>query len=668
MGEYPLNHYFQLYVADDGAPANVASILSNFPCMKGKDVRGLIENVAKAVSLDNDGDCSMIDSQALGAADSDDESEAYDDYGDDISQMASNGHTKTTLDFRNRIRSDLRTARKAEFKIGHKGAILNGDSGYVCVSSRVSKLGLSEEAMQTWHVHENQYLILVIYYPNGYRSTKSTAEYDTTTAGRNIQFRLGLSDNYKPSTDELAHMFHISSYKQDKRSHNVTTKREKSGKNEDENKKNVDKVEEAPKGWQNCFISGPLNQLFNDRFIGILNLRCKMGMSWTGAEIYFHDIQGSHGMARSEHVEDKYLRQDDINTAFPAVVTADHLRDTPASQEHSLPLLAMQFALRHFVRCTEFCLVCHCKLENTVEAIKPYVCESPLCLYQYMSLGFGPNIEHEIMNQPHVVDLLVSFCYSSAFYGKLKDFPTGLSLLVPNPHVTVASQYGSNYVDLTVSPSTTANSSTPPKPVKFHEVLMELTYEKGREINLRAGDWVALGDEKAANNTLRHFRVFEVLGPIVRLIMAFDERPDGTRSPQAPPQAPVKDVKAPKDAKDAKDPKDGVNSMVIVYKYDCNFDDLPAEFKRTVIVEQLKLLPTVSEMAEYLTIHKMNSLSMWSNRISPAGISILRWIIASNRACIMQIDKSSEEMGDVRINGMGGWMQYRFAMGAPVRF
>jgi ubiquitin-conjugating enzyme E2 Q len=193
---------------------------------------------------------------------------------------------------------------------------------------------------------------------------------------------------------------------------------------------------------------------------------------------------------------------------------------------------------------------------------------------------------------------------------------------------------------------------------------MELTYERGREINLRAGDWVALGDEKpAANSTLRHFRVLDVFGPIVRLIMASDERPDGTRLSQTLEQADVKEVKNPKDAKGA---KDSVNSMVIVHKYDCNFDDLTAVWKRAVIVEQLKLLPSISEMAEYLTLHKMNSVSMWSNRISPAGVGIFRWIIASNRACIMQIDKSSEEMGDVRINGMGGWMQYRFAMGAPV--
>ncbi len=95
-----------------------------------------------------------------------------------------------------------------------------------------------------------------------------------------------------------------------------------------------------------------------------------------------------------------------------------------------MPLLAMQFALRHLVRCTEFCLVCHCKVDADFEALKPYVCSKPLCLYQYMSLDFGPSIEHEIVTQPHVVDLLVSFCYSSASAQKLRSVPTGLALMV----------------------------------------------------------------------------------------------------------------------------------------------------------------------------------------------------------------------------------------------
>lgn len=48
-----------------------------------------------------------------------------------------------------------------------------------------------------------------------------------------------------------------------------------------------------------------------------------------------------------------------------------------------------------------------------------------------MSLGFGPSVEHEILTQPYVVDLLVSFCYTAALCRRLREYPTGMSLHVP---------------------------------------------------------------------------------------------------------------------------------------------------------------------------------------------------------------------------------------------
>jgi len=43
-----------------------------------------------------------------------------------------------------------------------------------------------------------------------------------------------------------------------------------------------------------------------------------------------------------------------------------------------------------------------------------------------MALGFGPSMEYEILSQPSVVDLLISFCWVSATYSKLDEFPVGL--------------------------------------------------------------------------------------------------------------------------------------------------------------------------------------------------------------------------------------------------
>lgn len=48
-----------------------------------------------------------------------------------------------------------------------------------------------------------------------------------------------------------------------------------------------------------------------------------------------------------------------------------------------------------------------------------------------MSLGFGPSLEHEIVTSTDVVDLLISFCHSSAYGRRLRDLPTGMALSVP---------------------------------------------------------------------------------------------------------------------------------------------------------------------------------------------------------------------------------------------
>jgi ubiquitin-conjugating enzyme E2 Q len=48
--------------------------------------------------------------------------------------------------------------------------------------------------------------------------------------------------------------------------------------------------------------------------------------------------------------------------------------------------------------CPQYCLVCHRKLESNYEALKPYVCDSKLCAYQYYALNRGAPLE---VRTPH---------------------------------------------------------------------------------------------------------------------------------------------------------------------------------------------------------------------------------------------------------------------------
>jgi ubiquitin-conjugating enzyme E2 Q len=108
------------------------------------------------------------------------------------------------------------------------------------------------------------------------------------------------------------------------------------------------------------------------------------------------------------------------------------------------------------------------------------------------------------------------------------------------------------------------------------------------------------------------------------------------------------------------------------------FDDLDKFQKEDIIVTLLSSLPSVKEMKAYLWSRKASSearLRDWVDRISPAALGLLRWIVASNRSCIIQVDKSpgqTEEdalANNVRlgqkVSNMDGWMQFRFAQGSP---
>jgi ubiquitin-conjugating enzyme E2 Q len=117
--------------------------------------------------------------------------------------------------------------------------------------------------------------------------------------------------------------------------------------------------------------------------------------------------------------------------------------------------------------------------------------------------------------------------------------------------------------------------------------------------------------------------------------------------------------------------------------YNFPFDALSAAEKPRAIVTILDTLPSVVEMKSWLErntkVGEEASLKGWVNRISPSALGVLRWIIASNRSCIVPVDQLLNPEGSVttdtrgkikdgaerRIPGLDDWLQFRFAMGAP---
>ena len=117
-----------------------------------------------------------------------------------------------------------------------------------------------------------------------------------------------------------------------------------------------------------------------------------------------------------------------------------------------------------------------------------------------------------------------------------------------------------------------------------------------------------------------------------------------------------------------------IAAKVAVYSH--NFDDMDNSKKGQAIVLLLETLPPIKEIRAYLVQQSRvaePNLRSWKDRITPAALGLLRWIIASNRSCIVQVEKCpGQEEGESPIrlrekcsNVAKDWVQFRFAQGAP---
>lgn len=663
----------------DNAPAAVAALLNDISdAATGKTIPQILEIVSSRLeSTDRDGDQQMLDSQEF-----DDFEEEDDEYEEEYfpgdedmmprvmtdnrsSMSTTGGSTEATTAFKQRIRRDLLMAKHEGFKIGHHGGLMEGMGCYVSASIRIAKLGISEEAMQAWQLEPNEYLVTIFHYPSGYKSMDDLKSYDTVQARRNFAIRIGISTSYKPTMQEAVQAFTILSKEEEKR-------REASQATESQQQTQL------PKGFRNSFISRPLNELLEQRLHMLLKYRYS-GMPWSGAESFYNDqiLRPSHTTLATGS-EDKYFEPEHVSTLFPKLITADHIQDS-TNAEHSMPLVGMQFVLRHFVRCTEFCLICFSKMPDDLQAIKPYVCDNPLCLYQYMSLGFGPSIEHEILSQPKVVDLLVSFCYASARLGRLMDFPSGLSLAVPPPgsndiYAATAAQSYRGYPQPSnqPTPQKVAAATKVALQARYNAATNELLFEdRAQGCPIGNATWIVIRTDDAPDTPM-HCRVIDAsLYPSVRitepLVPKFAQVQQQDYYGGALPSGHASASKAPK----VPAPKGPSNDFrkASFYIYEQNFDDLGDQQKREAIAALLDLVPSVEDMRKYLVRKAQSPLSSWVDRMSPAALGLLRWIIASNRACIVQVDSEDDvangRKGEDRLYGMPGWAQFRFAMGAP---
>ncbi|KAF5642929.1 hypothetical protein F25303_6383 [Fusarium sp. NRRL 25303] len=292
-----------------------------------------------------------------------------------------------------RLKRHLREAKQEGFCISIPPEEIRQSSfGIFSLSVRVCKLGIPEEALEAWGIEPTEYIVMLCKLPSTYPHILDFQRLPPDQTRMN--FKLGAEEP-------------------------VMLK---------------DKDEESTDSFIPLYMSLSLDALLNRFFPTLLRLRRSEGVSWDEArELEYNLSLGHHSRDMVDHAQDVIVCQDreSSDESFePEFLRHDYLSSN--ADELNIVLIAMQFGLQRLIKCTKYCLVCHRRAKGGFEAVKPFVCETELCLYQYLSLGFGQSIEHEIINNPYVVDLLVSFFYAAVIRSRLREFPRGLGLKCPS--------------------------------------------------------------------------------------------------------------------------------------------------------------------------------------------------------------------------------------------
>lgn len=416
-----------IFTESDHSTVDVSSLLERLSSsLANKNIETIIKAVAEKLSAKLE-----LSNDARGDTDSDsvpdlsdyDESESEYDGGDDddlheaslpsaFSKALPDRPIDGALSIR-QLKRDLRTAQSAGISVGVFPRRQLRNAEFFSLSLRVMKLGIPEHALEAWGLEDDEYLVLLCRFAPRYPTVSEIC--NPIFEDWKPQFRFGKCSRPKPSA-ETSRLAFLTTADGTRDNREADRSSKKSG------------DEAASEGFTPLYMSNSINMLMNADFLKLLRMRRKDGLSWDGA------IRRQKVLAKGEHdgLQQKDPSEDDTSDNLVFESSMPSLRHDYAlddAEKLSLPMIAMQFALRRLVRCTKYCMVCHQRLEDEFEALKPYVCSNPLCTYQFVSLGLGASTEHEIIHNPYVVDILISFFASAlAHPNSLRQYPTGLNL------------------------------------------------------------------------------------------------------------------------------------------------------------------------------------------------------------------------------------------------
>ncbi|WVW84288.1 hypothetical protein I302_106319 [Kwoniella bestiolae CBS 10118] len=174
-------------------------------------------------------------------------------------------------------------------------------------------------------------------------------------------------------------------------------------------------------GMPGFYLSAPILNYLKS-FGRCYKLRTAFGLNWTTSDRIGMDEEETRQVFQYNQVSRSTGKED---------------KDDPIAKgfERNIPLVTFHWVLRRFMEAPKYCL--NCGLEVNIPSLRPYVCDKPLCIYGFMSLGLGPSVEHTIVTHPAVVDVLVSFAHCAAASG-----PNTRMELPHHLHIEVPPEFG----------------------------------------------------------------------------------------------------------------------------------------------------------------------------------------------------------------------------------
>jgi ubiquitin-conjugating enzyme E2 Q len=448
MAKYPRAHRYMIFANDDVVPTPVQSALRMPPASTaGMSVLDVIRYITRILTAELEaatGADGYLD--AFGLGDDDLESNAGDsdvsEYEVALHDFEDEDHALPPPRLEERLPSIFkklsRTAHKnlkrdltAAIRVGIRPKLLHDTEVHLhsifALPFKVARLGVPEATLEAWDLDPNHFIVLLMQLNGGDPNLRDFLVSDK--GEEQITFRLGKCKSDEPSLSSARLTFSRSHWQD-------------ANKGSTQSDEPSEVCESAKGGASDTFLApylfSPINEILGEYLPRLIRLRRTQKLSWDEAqECVCQDERRQDKTTPADKKPPKSRKSDPLAEPIISQSVSSALQPDFAledEEDFSLPLVAMQFALRRLARCTEFCMVCHRKIKGGYEAVKPFVCEDHLCLFKYMNLGLGRAAEHEIIQQPYVVDLLISFFAAAINSQSRTSIPPALGIKTFDEH------------------------------------------------------------------------------------------------------------------------------------------------------------------------------------------------------------------------------------------